>query len=91
MYEQAIGRAKRYGQHKDVHVYHFICLNTIDVNTIEDAMGGKILMDANGKIDLKRGELTEKDKTQDWGTVKLRQHGAVVFEEGEEEEVEEEE
>ncbi|OCL14046.1 hypothetical protein AOQ84DRAFT_331743 [Glonium stellatum] len=33
--EQAIGRARRYGQTRKVHVYHFVALNTIDVDIIE--------------------------------------------------------
>ncbi|KAI9733937.1 MAG: hypothetical protein M1834_002592 [Cirrosporium novae-zelandiae] len=34
--EQAIGRAKRYGQKKNVYIYHFLALRTIDVNVIEE-------------------------------------------------------
>ncbi|KAF2495114.1 hypothetical protein BU16DRAFT_561418 [Lophium mytilinum] len=33
--EQAIGRARRYGQKKTVHVYHFVALNTIDVDIMQ--------------------------------------------------------
>jgi hypothetical protein len=32
---QAEGRARRYGQTNPVHVYHFLTLNTIDVDTIQ--------------------------------------------------------
>jgi superfamily II DNA or RNA helicase len=32
---QAIGRARRFGQDKTVHVYHFIASKTIDVDIIE--------------------------------------------------------
>lgn len=33
---QCIGRARRYGQTKKVHVYDFLALNTIDVDITED-------------------------------------------------------
>jgi hypothetical protein len=32
---QAIGRARRYGQTKEVHVYHFLTVNTIDIDYFE--------------------------------------------------------
>jgi hypothetical protein len=32
---QAVGRARRYGQRKPVHTYHFLSLKTIDVDTFE--------------------------------------------------------
>ncbi|KAI5287479.1 hypothetical protein KEM52_001567, partial [Ascosphaera acerosa] len=33
---QAVGRARRYGQEKHVHIYHFLTLNTIEVNIFEE-------------------------------------------------------
>lgn len=32
---QAIGRARRYGQTKTVRVYHFLTVNTIDIDYFE--------------------------------------------------------
>jgi len=32
---QAIGRARRFGQKKEVHIYHFMTTNTIDVDIFE--------------------------------------------------------
>lgn len=32
---QAVGRARRYGQTKAVHTYHFLSLKTIDVDSYE--------------------------------------------------------
>ena len=32
---QAIGRSRRYGQEKHVHVYHFMALKTIEVSIFE--------------------------------------------------------
>lgn len=37
---QAIGRARRYGQTKPVHVYHFLSLKTIDVDVFQARSGG---------------------------------------------------
>lgn len=42
---QAIGRARRYGQLKHVHIYNFVSLKTIDVDTIQ-ARSGKTLVRA---------------------------------------------
>ena len=33
---QCIGRAKRYGQQKTVHVYRFVALKTIDVDILQE-------------------------------------------------------
>jgi hypothetical protein len=41
---QAIGRARRYGQTKPVHIYHFLALKTIDVDTMQ-LCTGKLLTD----------------------------------------------
>ena len=39
---QAMGRARRYGQTKKVHIYHFLSLKTVDVDTLQLHLG-KIL------------------------------------------------
>lgn len=36
---QAIGRARRYGQEKHVHVYQFVTSKTIDVDILEKRKG----------------------------------------------------
>lgn len=41
---QAIGRARRWGQEKLVHVYHFVTTKTIDVDIIEQRNQGKMLV-----------------------------------------------
>ena len=33
---QCIGRAKRYGQRKTVHIYRFVALRTIDVDILQE-------------------------------------------------------
>lgn len=44
---QAIGRSRRYGQKKHVHIYHFLAGATIDVN---------ILQQRRRRVVVKRGE-----------------------------------
>lgn len=39
---QAMGRARRYGQTKPVHIYQFLSLKTVDVDTLQ-LHSGKIL------------------------------------------------
>ncbi|KAK2793657.1 hypothetical protein FQN51_001169 [Onygenales sp. PD_10] len=40
---QAIGRARRYGQLKHVHVYHFLALKTVEVNVFETRRGERVV------------------------------------------------
>jgi SNF2 family DNA or RNA helicase len=39
---QAIGRLRRYGQSKHVHVWRFLSMNTIDVEILEQRSGKKV-------------------------------------------------
>jgi hypothetical protein len=43
---QAIGRARRYGQSKHVHVYHLLAKRTIDVSIYQ---GDRILIERDGQ------------------------------------------
>jgi hypothetical protein len=45
---QAIGRAKRWGQCKTAHAYHFATAETIDVDIIEQRNPGKMLVPVSG-------------------------------------------
>lgn len=45
---QAIGRARRYGQTKHVHVYHLLMKRTIDVNIFQDRRE-KVLIERDGQ------------------------------------------
>ncbi|MCJ1251824.1 hypothetical protein MMC30_009062 [Trapelia coarctata] len=83
LYEQAVGRARRYGQMKTVFVYHIVCLGTIDVNTIEQATGKRIVPVAGGGIDLVDADASNAG--QGLGTVKFSARRAVVVEEAESE------
>ena len=42
---QAVGRARRYGQTKHVHIYHFASLKTIDVDTLQARTGKTVIRD----------------------------------------------
>jgi SNF2 family DNA or RNA helicase len=60
--EQAIGRVRRRGQKKDVHVYYFLAARTMDVNILEDREG-KTLVQRGGKyLLLAESEIEEGDK-----------------------------
>lgn len=45
---QAIGRARRYGQTRHVHVYHFLASGTIDVNIFQERRD-KVLVERSGE------------------------------------------
>lgn len=52
---QAIGRARRYGQEKTVHVHHFLVKKTVDVDIMEFRTS-KIVMRAGGNAILADGD-----------------------------------
>jgi SNF2 family DNA or RNA helicase len=41
---QAIGRVRRYGQQKKVHIYHFLSKDTIDVDLYQQMTGQKLAL-----------------------------------------------
>lgn len=41
--QQAVGRARPYGQQMTVFAYRFMCLTTTDANVIEDVTGKSIV------------------------------------------------
>ncbi|KAJ5591523.1 uncharacterized protein N7459_001892 [Penicillium hispanicum] len=45
---QAIGRARRFGQTRDVHVYHMLARETVDVRIFQDR-SGKVIVERNGQ------------------------------------------
>lgn len=45
---QAIGRARRYGQSKHVHIYHLLAKKTVDVNIYQERRG-KVLVERDGE------------------------------------------
>ncbi|KAL3480708.1 hypothetical protein BJX99DRAFT_266140 [Aspergillus californicus] len=52
---QAIGRCRRYGQTKHVHVYHLLAKMTIDVNIFQERRG-KVLVERGGEAVLVSSE-----------------------------------
>ncbi|OJJ67326.1 hypothetical protein ASPBRDRAFT_186565 [Aspergillus brasiliensis CBS 101740] len=48
---QAIGRARRYGQTRHVHIYHILAKCTIDVNIFQERRE-KVLIEKDGKAEL---------------------------------------
>lgn len=52
---QSIGRAKRFGQHKTVHVYRFLALRTIDVDILQEREEKTLVK----KKDLQEGEAAD--------------------------------
>jgi SNF2 family DNA or RNA helicase len=79
-YTQSIGRVRRYGQKKTVHVYHLVALHTVDVCLVEDFSKGKKLVqrEGSGVFELEHVDnLTDEERAQDWGTVRLRAHKSI--------------
>ncbi|KAH7118782.1 hypothetical protein B0J11DRAFT_75237 [Dendryphion nanum] len=68
---QAIARCRRYRQKKKVHVYHFVALNTIDVDILEhrhkrfDAIGDSVIPRVSQKINKKKKEKTRLIRNTD--------------------------
>jgi SNF2 family DNA or RNA helicase len=70
---QCIGRARRYGQLKKVHVYDFLALHSIDVDITEDQRCKHLVREklVTGEEDWKlmvEEEMTDKEKAQNWGS-----------------------
>lgn len=40
---QAVGRARRFGQEREVHVYHLLVKNTYEVNIFQNAQSSKLV------------------------------------------------
>src|SRR5438309_7825543 len=62
IYEQAIGRVRRRGQKKDVHIYYFLAARTIDVNILEDREGKTLVQRGEKYLLLVESEIEKGDK-----------------------------
>lgn len=62
---QAIGRSRRYGQLKHVHIYHFLALKTIEVNVFEQRRRQHLVKREGQFRTVSKGEILETDQT-DW-------------------------
>ncbi|KAI9841565.1 MAG: hypothetical protein M1837_000611 [Sclerophora amabilis] len=69
---QAVGRARRYGQRKVVHVYHFLSLKTIDVDTIEQRNSKRLVQDDDGNYELKAVSRADYEQMESWGAGRVR-------------------
>ncbi|PGH06832.1 hypothetical protein AJ80_08105 [Polytolypa hystricis UAMH7299] len=59
---QAIGRSRRYGQQKHVHIYHFLTLNTIEVNIFEQRRQQHLAKRNKRFIPVSRDDLLASDE-----------------------------
>lgn len=72
---QCIGRARRYGQKKIVFVYHFLVLDTIDVDIFQDRTGKRLVETSAGEWEmLAADQLSDDQKRVDRGTGFTKQH-----------------
>ncbi|MCJ1389784.1 hypothetical protein MMC18_002641 [Xylographa bjoerkii] len=79
-YEQAIGRARRFGQTANViKVYYFLATKTIDVNIFEDRKGVKLVLNSpTGDFELvDRTKQTPSQLAQDYATLRLSDFSTV--------------
>jgi hypothetical protein len=63
---QAIGRARRYGQTKEVHIYHFLTVNTIDIDYFEAR--NNAIMTRRGNSGKEKSEGVFNFAAADWKT-----------------------
>lgn len=77
---QAIGRARRYGQQKVVHIYRFFSLKTIDVDILEHRTHKKLVKN-NGQFELADSSSSSTavaapdGPVDEWGGGSLKVHG----------------
>lgn len=64
---QAIGRARRYGQQKHVHIHHFLALKTIEVNIFEQRRRERLVKRDGGFLSLPAGEALLPTDDAKWG------------------------
>ncbi|EFE36108.1 SNF2 family helicase, putative [Trichophyton benhamiae CBS 112371] len=62
---QAIGRSRRYGQLKHVHIYHVLALRTVEVNIFEQRRKQYLAKRGDHFITVQKSEIKETDEV-DW-------------------------
>lgn len=70
---QAIGRSRRYGQGKHVHIYHFFALRTIEVNILQERFD-KILVKRGREFRFVERENLLDGEKPDWQGASLSGH-----------------
>lgn len=84
---QSIGRAKRFGQRKTVHVYTFLALHTIDIEILQNWKEKRLVQTEGGKWELKtKAEMSRKERKQDWGPIFTKKRKDIVKGKGDSEE-----
>lgn len=49
---QAIGRARRYGQKRHVHIYHFLAAHTVDVDLFQQRQGKNVKIEQSSSVEI---------------------------------------
>ncbi|KAI1921015.1 hypothetical protein LOZ12_001185 [Ophidiomyces ophidiicola] len=78
---QAIGRSRRYGQQKHVHIYHFLALNTVEVNIFEQRRRECVVKRDQKFISVSRNDVRPSD-VADWSGYPLQGSNATDFDDG---------
>lgn len=63
---QAIGRSRRYGQQKHVHIYHFLALKTIEVNIFEQRRWERLVKRDGGFLSLSSDDVLMPTDEVEW-------------------------
>ncbi|KAJ5401047.1 hypothetical protein N7465_011536 [Penicillium sp. CMV-2018d] len=58
---QAIGRARRFGQKREVHTYHLLVKNTYEVNIFQKAQSGKLVERQGVPVLVPEGQVSPND------------------------------
>lgn len=66
---QCVGRARRYGQKKTVHVYHYLSLKTTDVDILQERSRKKLVEQRRDVFELmSESNITPEQRDAEWGT-----------------------
>ncbi|KAK2879373.1 hypothetical protein FQN49_000940 [Arthroderma sp. PD_2] len=76
---QAIGRSRRYGQLKQVHIYHILALRTVEVNIFEQRRRQYLAKRRGQFVAVQRNEIIETDEV-DWRGFPLEGSNAESYE-----------
>lgn len=82
---QAIGRSRRYGQLKHVHIYHFMALKTIEVNIFERRRRECVVKRDDRFVSVPKDQVKDSDAA-DWRGYPLEGSNAAPFDDGIDEE-----
>ncbi|KMP00941.1 hypothetical protein CIRG_01081 [Coccidioides immitis RMSCC 2394] len=86
---QAMGRSRRYGQQKHVHIYHFLALKTVEVNIFERRRRECLVKRDKIFVSLLKNEIQDADAAN-WRGYPLEGSNAALFDDGIDEGIDEE-